>query len=440
MTEAPPAESPRPAAPERGGQPLRRSRDHKMISGVCAGLGRFFDLDPVIFRVVLGVLAVTGGLGLIVYGFAWLLIPLEGEEENEGRRMLSGRVEGPALTAVLCALVGSGLFLSMLNNSGAMSFSLMLTLAAIGAAHWSRQRRGADGDEEGTEPSTAQAAQGTLKAPKTLKTQKAMDAPPETLAPPPPGAPSWWRDPVGPAAARRDTGYLWGPDDGPHDARTVAEERARRVRDGRQLGGWTFLLAAAACATGIGLSWHGRPLGTSLEIGLGCALAVYGAGIALSSRYGRTGGGTVTMAVLTGLLLAGAAALPKSVTAEWQRVTWRPAAVADLRPHYQVGSGIGTLDLTGLPRSGSARLSTTAEAGAGRLAVVLPPDVTAEITAEVGVGAVRLPDDNPHDADVKPRQTRRTTLRPAAGQPVHGTLELRLKAGIGEVEVVRAAA
>lgn len=431
MSDGPPAENTQPTAP--GGTPLRRSRDHKMISGVCGGLGRFFDLDPVIFRVVLGVLSVTGGLGLIVYGFAWLLIPLEGEEENEGRRMLSGRVEGPALTAVLCALVGSGLFLSMLNNSGAMSFSLMLTLAVIGAAHWSRQRRGAD--EDGTVPSTA-----PRTAQKAPKPQKTMDAPPETQAPPPPAAPSWWRDPAGPAAARRDTGYLWGPDDGPHDTEVVRKERARRVRDGRQLGGWTFLLAAAACAAGIGLSWHGRPLGTSLEIGLGCALAVYGAGIALSSRYGRTGGGTVVMAVLTGLLLAGAAALPDTVTAEWRTVSWRPVTAAELRPHYQVGSGTGTLDLTGLPRDGRGRLATTVEAGAGRLEVVLPPDITAEVTAEVGIGAIRLPDGNPRDVDVKPRQTRHATLRPAAGQPVRGTLELRLKAGLGEVEVTRAAA
>ncbi|KNB51563.1 PspC domain-containing protein [Streptomyces caatingaensis] len=424
MTHAPPARAERPAPPERGGTPLRRSRDHRMISGVCGGLGRFCDLDPVIFRVVLGVLAVTGGLGLIVYGFAWLLVPLEGEEENEGRRMLSGRVEGPALTAVLCALVGSGLFLSMLNNSGAMAFSLMLTLAVIGAAHWSRQRRGADGA-----PAEAPAA------------QKTMDAPPETQAPPPPGAPSWWRAPV---AAPREAGYLWGPDDGAHApaaaAQAVARERGRPAGEGRRLGGWTFLLAVAACAAGIALTRHDHPLGTTLEIGLGAALAVFGAGIALSSRFGRTGGGTVTLAVLTGLLLTGAAALPDSVTAHWRTVSWRPAAAADLRPRYEVGSGVGTLDLTRLPRSGSVRLATAAEAGAGRIEVVLPPDVTADITAEVGVGAIRLPDENPRDVDVKPRQTRHAVLGPAPGHSARGTVELRLKAGIGEVEVTRAAA
>ncbi|WP_229332158.1 PspC domain-containing protein, partial [Streptomyces sp. UNOC14_S4] len=146
--------------------PLRRSREHKVVAGLCGGLGRCFGLDPVIFRVVLGVLAATGGLGLILYGFAWLLIPMEGEEENEARRMLSGRVEGPALTAALCALVGCGLFLSMLNNGSVMAFALMLTIATAGAAYWSSHRP--EGEETVAKGATAQ------------KPQKTMEAPPET--------------------------------------------------------------------------------------------------------------------------------------------------------------------------------------------------------------------------------------------------------------------
>ncbi|MEK8171284.1 PspC domain-containing protein [Streptomyces sp. M19] len=72
------------APDQRFRPPLRRGRDQKVISGVCGGLGRYCDLDPVIFRVVLAVLGVAGGLGLIVYGFCWLLVPLQGERDNEG--------------------------------------------------------------------------------------------------------------------------------------------------------------------------------------------------------------------------------------------------------------------------------------------------------------------------------------------------------------------
>ncbi|MEU4208489.1 PspC domain-containing protein [Streptomyces sp. NPDC026206] len=451
MTDAPTA--------ERGTRPpLRRSREHKMVSGVCGGLGRCFDMDPVIFRVVLGVLGVTGGLGLIVYGFAWLLIPLEGEEDNEGRRLLSGRVEGPALTAVLCALVGCGLFLSMLNNSGVMSFALMLTVAVSGAAYWSQHRGPAEAEEKGEDvaggvaaaeqpsPYATQSTPKTQKTLKGLKTHKAVDAPPETQAPPAPGTPSWWRDPVkdstGATAPSAGTGYLWGPDDGPYETGvTAARAPVRTAPTGRQLGGWTFLLALAACGLGTGLTWHHQPLGTSLETGLACALGVFGLGIALSSLYGRTGGGTVVAAVLTGALLTGAAALPKTVTSEWTRTTWRPSGPADVRDHYELGSGVGVLDLTGMPwpRGGTAPLALSAEVGAGRLRVVLPQDVTARLDIEVGVGDVQLPGEQREDIDIRAGQHKQLSLAPASGHSSRGTVEIKLKAGIGQVEVERAA-
>ncbi|GAA2707651.1 MULTISPECIES: PspC domain-containing protein [Streptomyces] len=453
MTDAPSGSAEQDPRP-----PLRRSRDHRMISGVCGGLGRCFDMDPVIFRAVLGVLAVAGGLGLIVYGFAWLLVPLEGEDDNEGRRLLSGRVEGQALTALLCALVGCGLFLSMANNSGVMSFALMLTLALLGAVYWSQQHR-----QAGTEPQEPGETEGAHRPHKAHKT---VDAPPETQAPPAPNTPSWWRETGhdGPGAGAARTGYLWGPADAGDDltdgaaagtgergpgARPSGRRPGERAtapapaRSGRSLGGWTFLLALVAGSLGTGLTWNDHPLSTSLEIGLAAALGVFGLGIVVSSRYGRTGGGTAVAAVLTGALLTGAAYLPKSVTADWRERTWRPVAVTDVRAHYELGTGNAVLDLTGLPWSGpaapAAPVVTGAEIGAGRLRVVLPRDVTATLDIEVGIGDIQLPADTPEDIDVQPRQHKRLTLSPAAGQPSHGTVQLKLEAGIGQVEVDRAA-
>ncbi|WP_059012977.1 PspC domain-containing protein [Streptomyces specialis] len=115
-----------------------RSRRHKVIGGVCGGFGRYCNLDPVIFRVPLAVLSVIGGLGFVAYGLAWLLIPFEGEEENEGRRLLSGRVEGPGLTALLFIVAGCGLLLASLGNQGAGTwFSVMVLGALAAAARWS---------------------------------------------------------------------------------------------------------------------------------------------------------------------------------------------------------------------------------------------------------------------------------------------------------------
>jgi phage shock protein PspC (stress-responsive transcriptional regulator) len=54
---------------------LRLSAKERMIGGVCGGLGEFLELDPVLFRAAFLVLAVIGGLGILIYLVLWLLIP-----------------------------------------------------------------------------------------------------------------------------------------------------------------------------------------------------------------------------------------------------------------------------------------------------------------------------------------------------------------------------
>ncbi|MFF9868382.1 PspC domain-containing protein [Streptomyces sp. NPDC013953] len=436
MTSTPPA----PPASEEARRtpaahpPLRRSPRHKLVAGVCGGLGRHFDLDPVIFRVVIGVLAVTGGLGLVFYGFAWLVITSEGEEENEARRLLSGRVDGASLTAVLMALVGCGLFLSMLGSSGTISFALLVVIAVSGASVWSQRRRLAVDAEVPLDPAAAHAA---------------AEAPPETQAPPPPAAPSWWRDPIikdgttGPVAL----GYLWGPEDavGVEDALLGRRGRGARApvppaaRGPRSLGGPVLLLALLAGALGTSLPWGSQPLGTCLQTGLACALGVFGLGLAVSSFLGRTGLGTVFMTVVTAVLLAGASLIPRQIGTEWVRAEWRPATVADVRPRYELGTGVGTLDLSRLAVPPRQSVRTAAEMGAGQLKVVVPADVTVRVRAEVALGDVRLPTDPAGDIDIAPgRETTRTIVPPRGTTPA-GTLELTLDMALGHVEVTRAA-
>ena len=56
---------------------LYRSKNEKMIAGVCGGLASYFHLDPTIVRLVFILLFLAGASGVLVYLVLWLITPLE---------------------------------------------------------------------------------------------------------------------------------------------------------------------------------------------------------------------------------------------------------------------------------------------------------------------------------------------------------------------------
>ena len=80
-----------PPPPPQVGTPrqekrLFRSTDDKVIAGISGGIGRYFDIDPVIVRIAFVVLAVIGGSGVALYLIGWLVIP----KQNETHSTVSG--------------------------------------------------------------------------------------------------------------------------------------------------------------------------------------------------------------------------------------------------------------------------------------------------------------------------------------------------------------
>jgi phage shock protein PspC (stress-responsive transcriptional regulator) len=66
---------PPPYAPVRK---LYRSRSDRVLGGVCGGIGRHYDMDPVLLRILVVVATVfTGGVFLLAYVLAWIFIPDE---------------------------------------------------------------------------------------------------------------------------------------------------------------------------------------------------------------------------------------------------------------------------------------------------------------------------------------------------------------------------
>lgn len=55
---------------------LYRSRNERMVAGVCGGIGQYFDVDPTLIRLGWVVLAFMGG-GIIAYIIAAIVVPNE---------------------------------------------------------------------------------------------------------------------------------------------------------------------------------------------------------------------------------------------------------------------------------------------------------------------------------------------------------------------------
>ena len=59
---------------------LYKSRNNKMICGVCAGIADYFTMDPSIGRVLWAVLALAAGTGVLAYIACAIILP-EGDTE-----------------------------------------------------------------------------------------------------------------------------------------------------------------------------------------------------------------------------------------------------------------------------------------------------------------------------------------------------------------------
>ncbi len=106
-----------PPAPE-GPRRLYRSRDDRVLAGVAGGLGRYFNVDPIFFRIGFVALFFFGGLSAILYGLAWLFVPDEG-----GETALDPRRRGRLMTLAGAIVIGCAI-LAILGEIGDWGWGL----------------------------------------------------------------------------------------------------------------------------------------------------------------------------------------------------------------------------------------------------------------------------------------------------------------------------
>lgn len=74
----PPEPEPTARPPEPAASPqkrLMRSRDDRVIAGVCGGLGEYLGVDAVLIRIAALILLFAGGAGLFLYVIGWIAMP-----------------------------------------------------------------------------------------------------------------------------------------------------------------------------------------------------------------------------------------------------------------------------------------------------------------------------------------------------------------------------
>jgi signal transduction histidine kinase len=114
---------------------VRRDLEHRVIAGVCAGLGRRMGIDPVILRVAFVVAAAAGGFGILLYALAWLLIPAEGTGRTRAAaRALPRRASWQVAAGVGLLVLALLLFMRELGIWFSDALTWPVVLAATGTA------------------------------------------------------------------------------------------------------------------------------------------------------------------------------------------------------------------------------------------------------------------------------------------------------------------
>ncbi|WP_181312161.1 PspC domain-containing protein [Nocardioides campestrisoli] len=344
----PPADGPRVSSAQvRDVGRLRRPTEDRKIAGVAAGLARHLDVDPLLLRITFVVLAFFGGAGLVLYAALWLLLPEDGSDQAPLH--LDERSRG-------IAVIGAGVLAALLVLGDSWNlYWFPWPLALVALAVWFFFFRH-------DAPGSAEPAQ--QPAPPRTYTETYGPA-----APPAAGSYAETYAPVGPAYA----------------APTYAAPAVppTRPRDPRKRGPVLFWFTCALVALAVGalgvLDLAGLSVPDSAYPAL--ALALIAAMLLVGSFYGRAGG-LIALGLVALVATAGALAVEKL---PGERIEVVPVIADDVSDTYELRTGELVLDLREVEDLDALDgRALRIEGGVGRIEVLLPEGLDAEVDAEVG--------------------------------------------------------
>jgi len=382
-------------APQRW---LRRSRTDRMISGVAGGLGEYFGIDPVIFRVLFAVLSFFGGVGLVMYGVAWLLVP---EPEvgtsalDKAIAQLRVRQVPPWLVLIGGAIVLWAGWFSWWSPGPTFPAIMLLALLLLVLIHRL-------GRADGPPPASAENPNLEWSPPAAGEPRTASAAGQGPLIPP--------------LSDTRRSMQAWLTEAG-----AAHRERVRRRRPVKV--GIAISLAIAWTVVAL-LDGFGRvPFPAYLWVGL----AVLGAGLLASLITRRPTLSLLAPIAVLALVTFALGGTRTSLTDGSGEQGWKPASAGELVDH-RLFAGRATLDLTALGALDSARTVHLSQA-AGEVRLLLPAGLNATVIADVHLGAISNGRDYSTGQQVDGMNVR-SELRPPAGvtgPPI--TIYVELEAG-----------
>jgi phage shock protein PspC (stress-responsive transcriptional regulator) len=376
-----------------------------MVSGVAGGLGEYFGVDPVIFRVLFAVLSFFGGVGLVMYGLAWLLVP-EPEVNTSAldKAILALRVRrvppwlvliggaivlwvgwfswwspGPTFPAIMLLAV---LILVLIRRLERYEASLPLAGPAAdpyGVGSGPAGTGPAGTGPAGTGPAgTGQSGTADPDAPRVdLRKPGAADNPTLQWSPPVAGASAAGQAPlIAPLNDTRRSMQAWLVEAGAAHRQRILRRRPIKI-------GVTLCLAIAWATVALLDGFSRVPFPAYLWVGL----AVLGTGLLMSLLTRRATLSLLVPIVMLGLVAFVLGDTPTSLSDGSGKLGWRPTTADQLVDHRQF-AGQATLDLTALAAVPTARTVHLRQA-AGEVRVLLPAGLNATVIADVHLGEIR---------------------------------------------------
>ncbi len=414
---------------------LRRSRDDRYLAGVAGGLGRHFDVDPTVIRVLLVVLTFFGGAGVLVYGAVWLFVPQDGQDRAPVDLHADVLKVVLVVTAAIALMIVFGA--PFFNDGWGLGFPLPLivlglVLVAVFATRDQRRRTGppppppwgtpVPGASATTNPATYSAPSSATRSPS--QEGPAMDTTTSTTTGTEPDTDGSDTAPYPTSPGAGAPPPAWMP---PQPPAYVPPPRPRRT------GVVLFWPTLALIAIGLGtlgiVDVDGDVPATAYAA---LAVALTGAMLLLGAFRGRPGG-LIALGLVASLAL-GISALAAEAERSSERDTVRiaPATLPAVQPEYRIGTGSIEVDLTRLPDASVLDgRSVSVAASAGEIVVLVPREIDVNVEATIRYAGEVVVDGQSYGGL---GQSVSTTISGAPGADTP-TLDLDLHTNVGQITV-----